>query len=826
MSDREQYTRGSNSPVRRRRGSFWKRLTIPQWLEIVALLIAAGVLFVLGGIILWASLIPIPSINDFENRQVAQSTKIYDRTGNVVLYDAHGAEQRTSVPLSAISPYLQDATIAIEDDTFYHNAGVRPLSDLRALWVDITSGAYVQGGSTITQQVVKNTLLTNDKTITRKIEEVVLALRLTKAYSKDQILDTYLNESPYGGTIYGVQAATQYFFGVDASDVDLAQAAYIAALPQSPTYLSPYGNNRAALDARKNIVLGQMKAQGYITENEYQQAVNEQVQFKTESEGGVLAPHFVFYILQYLEQKYGVDEVDNGGLKVITTLDYQLQQYAQNIITQNAAAEEKQFNASNTALVAIDPKTGQILSMIGSTDYFDNAIQGQYNDALALRQPGSSFKPFVYATAFEKGYTPSTVVFDLQTQFSTSCSPQDVANSASPCFSPVNYDGTFHGPISLRDAIAISDNVASVKVLYLAGIQASINTAQSMGVTSLGDPSQYGLTLVLGAGEASLLQMTSAYGGFANDGVLNPPTGILEVEDSSGRILESYQNQATRVLDPQIARDINDILSDNVARAPEFGSNGPLEFDGYDVADKTGTTDSSRDAWVIGYTPSIVIGEWAGNNDDTPMVKKIAAFIVAPIWHQVMVYALQKYSSPSDTFPAPAPNPNESSLPPVLQGNWNSSPANGIHDILYWVQKDNPLAGAPANPYSDPQTAYWDYPVSLWAAQNGGGASSTDITAGGGAATGSETTGFRITSPQSGTTISANNTVTVSAADPNPGDITSVTYTLNGTKLGVSTAPPYAISFLPQSRGPAILQAVAQHTDGTAETQTVTFTIQ
>ena len=820
--------RDQNRGERRRRARFFKRFSVPQWLELFVLAVFAIGLFGLGGIIVWASLVPIPSINNFENREVAQSTKIYDRTGNVVLYDAHGAEERTSVPLLQISPYIQEATVSIEDQTFYHNAGVRPLSSLRALWVDLTSGSYEQGGSTITQQVVKNALLTQDKTITRKIEEMILALRLTKSYSKDQILNTYLNESPYGGTIYGVQAAAQYFFGVDASDVDLAQAAYIAALPQSPTYLSPYGNNRAALDARKNLVLSQMKAQGYITADEYSQAAAETVQFKTESEGGVKAPHFVFYILQYLEQKYGVDTVDNGGLKVITTLDYDLQQKAQSIISANAAASEKDFNASNTGLVAIDPKTGQILAMVGSADYFNNAIDGQVNVTLANRQPGSSFKPFVYATAFEKGYTPDTVVFDLQTQFSTSCSPQDVANDAPPCYSPGNYDGVFHGPISLRDAIAISDNVASIKTLYLAGIQDSINTAQSLGITTLGDPSQYGLTLVLGGGEVNLLQMTGAYGVFANDGVRNPPTGILQVEDSSGNILESYQNQATRVLDPQIAREINDVLSDNVARTPEFGADSPLEFDGYDIADKTGTTDNSRDAWVIGYSPSIVVGEWAGNNDNTPMVKKIAAFIVAPTWHQVMAYALTKYSSQSDTFPAPAPNPNEDSLPPVLKGNWNTDPSQGIHDILYWVQKNNPLAGPPVNPASDPQFAYWEYPVQLWAENGGYVASSTGSAGGTGAfgGTGGGGTSFQITAPQSGTIVPSSSTLTVTGADSDPQDVASVTYFLNGAILGTASAPPYAISFLPSSRGPATIQAVVKHADGSTEVENSAFTIQ
>ena len=451
------------SPDGKRRRLYFKRFTIPQWLELFVLGLFALGLFIIGGVIVWASLVPIPSIADFENRQVAQSTKIYDRTGNVVLYDAHGQEERTSVPMTSISPYIQEATVSIEDSTFYTNAGVRPLSTLRALWIDLTKGSYQQGGSTITQQVVKNALLTGNKTITRKIEEVILSLRLTKAYSKDQILNTYLNESPYGGTIYGVQAASQYFFGVDASNVDLAQAAYIAALPQAPTYLSPYGNNKKVLDNRKNLVLAQMKNLGYITADEYNQAIAETVQFKTESEGGVLAPHFVFYILSYLEQKYGVDAVDNGGLRVVTTLDYDLQQQAQDIITADSPGLLKNFNASNTGVVVIDPKTGQILTMVGSKDYFNNDIDGQVNITTANRQPGSSFKPFIYATAFEKGYTPQTILFDLQTQFSTACSPSDVTNNKPPCYAPVNYSGEFMGPMSLQKALGNSENVPAVK---------------------------------------------------------------------------------------------------------------------------------------------------------------------------------------------------------------------------------------------------------------------------------------------------------------------------------------------------------------------------
>jgi len=795
-------------------------------MRLTGVAILALILFGLGGVIVWSILVPIPSISDFQNREVAQSTKIYDRTGNVLLYDVHGEEERTSVPLDQISPYVQQATIAIEDQSFYTNSGIDPFSILRALWADLTSASYAQGASTITQQVVKNALLTQNKTVTRKIEEIILALRLTRAYSKDQILNTYLNEAPYGGPIYGVQAASQYFFGINASQVDLAQAAYLAALPQAPTYYSPYGDNKAALDARKNLVLSQMLKLGYINQSEYEQAVAEQVQFQQVSNTGINAPHFVFYVEEYLEQKYGVDAVQNGGLRVTTTLDWDLQKFAEDTVASDAQERLTNFNDSNTAVVALDPKTGQILAMVGSSDYFNDSIDGQVNDALALRQPGSSFKPFVYATAFERGYTPDTVVFDLQTQFSTACSPQDVSNNTPPCYSPSNYDGTFHGPISFRDAIAISDNVASVKVLYLAGIQPSISTAESLGITTLTDPQNYGLSLVLGGGDVTLLQETAAYGGFANDGTFNPPTGILEVTDSSGNVLEQYTPQPKQVLDPQIARLVNDILSDDVARAPEFASHGVLWFDGYDVADKTGTTDDSRDAWVLGYDPNIVVGEWAGNNDNSPMVKKIAAFIVAPTWHKIMAYALSKYSSSSDAFPPPSPSTG--SLPPVLQGNWNTDSSRGIHDILYWIQKSDPLSGPPTNPYADPEEPYWDYPVQLWAAQMGYGASSIPSTVPSQAPSPQTpaAVGLHIISPQAGSKVPRNTPVTLEAEDPTQ-TVATVVYYLNGVYAGASSAPPYNILVTPNPQVPQQqMRAVAQLINGTVEEARETFNLQ
>ncbi len=805
-----------------------KRLAgmMPPWLELSLVAIAAAFFIIVGASAVWAALTPIPSIENFENRQVAQSTKIYDRTGNVVLYDVHGSMRRTAVPLEQISIYAREAAIATEDDTFYTNAGFRPKAFLRAVLVNLRfmPGITGQGGSTITQQVVKNALLTQDKTISRKVKEIILALRLTRVYSKDQILQTYLNEIPYGGTVYGIQEASQYFFGVDANDLDLAQAAYLAALPQAPTYYSPYGNHRDELDVRKDFVLRRMKELSLITQEEWDRATNEKVEFRDEVEMGIKAPHFVFYVREYLEQKYGVDAVDREGLRVITTLDYDLQQKAEAIVEKRAPAMLRDFDASNTGLVVVDPKTGQVLVMIGSKGYFDDTIDGKVNVALAHRQPGSSFKPFVYATALKKGYTPETVVFDLKTQFSALCRPDDFSDEP-PCYSPENFDGKFQGPITFRNALAQSVNIPAVKALYLAGITDSINTAVDFGISTLAGADRYGLTLVLGGGEVNLLEMTGAYAVFANDGLKNPPTGIVRVEDNRGRVLEEYAKKETRVIDPQIAREINDILSDNAARTPEFGADSPLNFADYDVADKTGTTNDFRDVWILGYTPSVSVGAWAGNNDNTPMQKKIAAFIIAPLWHEVMLAALEKYSSPTDVFPAPAPETD--SLSPVLTGSWNIGSSEGVHDILHWVDKDNPRGARPSDPGNDPQYPRWEYAVSLWAGQHPYLLIGTPATDGQPyAPVVSQPADFQIISPHTAATVPWGVPVNAIITQPRSSDVRFVSYYLNGGLLGVSSIPPYALSFKPGVHGPATLQAVVTRIDGSTAGQSVSFTVQ
>ncbi len=683
----------------------------------VLLFFGIGLLFA-GILVLVVAFTPTPDIASFADRQVDQSTKIYDRTGQILLYDYNRDARRDVVPLSAISPNAISATVAIEDSSFYQHGGIRLTSIFRAILVDALGGALSQGGSTITQQVVKNTLLTNNKSIVRKIHEWILAIKLEQSYSKDQILATYLNSIPYGGTLYGIEAASEAYFGVTAKDLSVAQAAYLAAMVQAPSYYSPYGTHKADLDTRKNVVLARMHTLGFIDDAAYAAAKSEQVTFAPASQNAIIAPHFVFYILNQLGQTYGQDALVSG-LKVITTLDADLQTKAESIVNTYALQNATKFKATNASLVAIDPQTGQILTMVGSRDFFDTTIDGQYNAALALRQPGSTMKPFIYALALMNGYTRDTIVFDTPTQFSTACRPSDVTNSTPPCYAPVNFDGIFRGPMTFETAIAQSINVPAIKVLYLVGISNAIHLAESMGLTTLGNAAQYGLTLVLGGGEVRLLDLTGAYAAFADDGVHNAPTGILEVDNSSGDVLQKYEANPVQVLPTNIARDMSAMLSDAPARVPEYSLNSPLSFAGYDVAVKTGTTDDTKDAWVVGYTPSIAIGTWAGNNDNSPMVKSIAGFIVAPMWHDVMAYALSKY--PKTYFGEPDPIP--ATVPPMLRGEWQIPDATGAvvpHSLLYWTNKNDPRGSAPQSAANDPQYPYWEYGIASWYASHPG----------------------------------------------------------------------------------------------------------
>ena len=661
------------------------------------------------------------------------------------MYDVSGNARRTVVASTDISDNIKNATVAIEDAGFYNHGGIRVISIVRAMFDDLLSGGFSQGGSTITQQLIKNTLLTNDKTIARKIKEWILAIKLEKVFSKDDILTLYLNQVPYGGNIYGVEEASKAFFGIDAKDLDIAQSAYLASIPQAPTYYSPSGANTAALTTRADLTLQKMESLGFITTDQYNQALAEKVTFLPSATQTIKAPHFVMYVIQYLEQKYGVNEVENGGLNVITTLSYPLEEKFEQAVKSYIDTQGPNFNMSNAASVAINPKNGDILSMVGSYDYFSTTTDGNFNVATApSRQPGSTFKPIVYSEAFMKGYTPETTLFDVPTELNSSCSPQDEPFSSSTdqsqCYMPQDFDGKYRGPMSLRDALAQSINIPSIELSYLAGLGDSLQLAQKMGITSLGtDPNQYGLTLVLGGGGVSLLEMTNAYGVFANDGSYVPYRSILKVTDSSGNVLEQASDPTpVSVMPANIARTISDILSDDQARAAEYGLHSVFDIPGYSVAAKTGTTNNTKDVWTIGYSPDVVVGVWGGNDDDTAMVKKIAGLIIAPLWNTLMTDALA--STSADTLIKPALE-DVSNDKPVFRGIWQGGQTYTIdtvsgklatqytpqetqkeiaipdlHSLLYWVDKNDPLGPAPTNPSSDPQFNNWESAVQTWAA--------------------------------------------------------------------------------------------------------------
>lgn len=780
---------------------------------------AAIFLLLTSAIIVWISTFQIPSLQSIDELRVTQSTKIYDKTGNILLYDISQNSKRTVVPLDQISKNVQNATIAIEDKDFYQHHGIDFKAIIRAIGIDILTLNFNQGGSTITQQVVKNSILTNEKFVSRKLKELVLAWQLERVLTKDEILSMYLNEIPYGGSIYGIEEASETFFGKKASDLDLAQSAYLASIPNAPTYYSPYGAHKDKLDERKNLVLSEMKNQGMISESDYEAAKTEQVDFKVKEDSSIKAPHFVFYVIDYLQKKYGADVLEKGGLKVITTLDYDMQAEAQDIAKKYATSNEKDFNASNAAIVAIDPKTGGILTMVGSRDYFDKEIDGAFNVTLAKRQPGSTIKPFVYSEAFLKGYTPDTVLFDVKTQFSSSCTP-DNTTSDNGCYSPDDYDLKYRGPINLRNALAQSVNIPSVEVLYLAGLSDSINLARDMGLASLSNKGDYGLTLVLGGGEVTPLEMTSGYGVFANEGQRNDYTPIQEIDDKDGKVLETISPRPRQVLDKEVALKIDDILSDNVAREPLYGQTSALFFPTRQVAVKTGTTNDYRDAWIMGYTPSVAVGAWAGNNDNSPMVHKVSGLIVAPMWRAFMDKVLAKY--PVETFESPDLT-NDLSVKPVLRGIWQGGYSTlidkvsgklatdytpkeslgevitgGVHSILRWVDRSDPTGPIPAHPESDPQYNNWEYAVRKWAQENGVVDTNPSIPVDAdNVHTENSIPKVSIQTPADSSTIGENQTTNVNLIISNSFPITKVQISLNGVVVAQSSSKINSFSFNP-----------------------------
>lgn len=672
-----------------------------------------------GGVVYLAVLIrQLPSPEQLGERQIVQSTKIYDRSGSTLLYEIHGEEKRTVVPFDSIPSSLKNATLAAEDANFYTEPAFNWKGILRAFVANLREGRITQGGSTISQQLVKNIFLGPEKTVTRKLKELVLAIELESKYSKDEIFSFYLNQIPYGANAYGVEAASQTFFGTSVGSSTLARAALLAALPKAPSYYSPWGTHLEELMDRKNRILDRMAELGHITPEQAKKAKDEKLVFQPPSIGSIKAPHFALSVKEYLVNRYGEDVVTNGGLRVVTTLDWELQQLAEKVVEEGVVRNIELYTAKNGALMAEDPKTGQILAMVGSRNYFDAKNNGNFNIATqGLRQPGSALKPFVYMTAFQKGYTPKTVLWDVPTEF-------DARNDDNPehSYKPVNFDSVFVGAVPMENSLAQSRNVTAVKTLYLAGFDDVLKNLHAFGITTLNERWRYGLSLTLGGGEVKLIDLLGAYATLSQDGTRHPQTSILRVEDASGRVLEEFKDAPEEVSLPQYPRLISQILSDSSLRSPVFQSSLPLTvFDGYEVALKTGTTEDYRDAWAFGYSPFLAVGVWAGNNDNTPMTRHGSSILAAvPMWNAFLKEALQRYTPEPFTRPEPYALPQK----PMLNGESIVIPTLGnqrfpqIHSLLYYADREDPLGTPPENPLKDSQYENWERAVLEWARAN------------------------------------------------------------------------------------------------------------
>lgn len=591
----------------------------------------------------WFILKDFPSPARLVYSETSQTTKIFDRSGTL-LFDIFVDKNRTVVPISAIPDFVQKSTIAIEDKDFYKHKGINPVGGMVRAIKETLLKKQLQGGSTITQQLVKTTLLTPERTLQRKVKEIILAVLVEFRYSKDQILELYLNHAPYGGTAWGIEAAAETYFGKSVKDLNLAEAALLAGLPQAPTLYSPYGAHPEYAKNRQSAVLNRMVEDGYITQGEADSAKAAELVFKPLN-ANIKAPHFVMYVKEQLVAKYGEKQVEQGGLKVTTTLDLPLQDFAQTTVASEVAKLEK-YRVGNGASVITRPFTGEVLAMVGSKDYFASD-SGSFNVTTALRQPGSAIKPINYAIGLEnKKVTPATVFNDVPTCFPSITSP----------YCPRNYDGNFHGPVQLRFALGNSYNIPAVKMLKLNSPEVMVASASAFGITTLTDPTRYGLSLTLGGGEVPMTEMATAFGVFANSGIKKDLVSILKVEDAQGKILDEYndsnldiKNPSTllingpRVLSTEAAFLISHILLDQNARAAAFGSSF-LQISGHPgVSVKTGTTDDLRDNWTIGFTPEILVATWVGNNDNSPMNQYLVSGVTgaAPIWNKIMSFYLK-----------------------------------------------------------------------------------------------------------------------------------------------------------------------------------------
>jgi len=732
----------TSRPAKKRRGFFHKinssdnkspRTRRKLWRRLLPYFFGAILIFgiFVVGLFAWYSR-DLPQVGKIIDRPVALSTKIYDRTGETLLYEVHGDQNRTLIAVGDLPDYIKQSTIAIEDKDFYKHGGISLRGIVRSQIMPLLKGQRVQGGSTLTQQFVKNAILSNERKLSRKIKEWILSYQIEKKFSKDQILEFYLNEIPYGSSAYGIESAAKYYFGKTAKDLTLGEAAVLAALPQAPSYYSPYGNNKDKLIDRQHVVLNLMVEQGYIDQAKADAAKAEPLNFKKRAEN-ILAPHFVMYVRELLEKKYGASTVEQSGWIIRTSLDWEAQQKAEKAITDIAVKNQESFDAGNASLVALDVNSGEILAMVGSKDYFDDDIDGQVNVALSPRQPGSSLKPFVYLAAFTKGYRPDTILFDLKTKFG-------FKPDGTP-YEPNNYDLKEHGPVTMRQALAGSLNIPAVKTLYLAGVYNVLDWAQKFGYTTLNDRDRYGLSLVLGGGEVKLLEHVNAYATLAREGVYKDTIAILDIKDSKGKEIEKAEdNDGHRIIEKEPVRSVVDVMSDNSARAYIFGESNYLTLPDRPVAAKTGTTNDYHDAWTLGFTPDIATGVWVGNSDNKEMKRGADGSVVAaPIWNRFMremtsgqpVKDFKKQDLEPCSKPMVCGQLGAEQIVKIdkMSGKLatqytpyttiEEKKYMAVHNILQYVNINDPLGDAPTNPASDPQYQFWEDPVQKWAQENG-----------------------------------------------------------------------------------------------------------
>jgi len=638
----------------------------------------------------------LPSPDLIGEKIVSGGTEIYDRTGKILLYKT--GFRRSWVNFEDIPENVIKATLIAEDQDFYSHHGISLKGILRSIYLNIKTKSLEYGGSTITQQLARNLFLTKEKTLLRKINEIILALKLEQKYSKNEILTYYLNSIYYGGGNIGIRAAADYYFDKKLKDLTLSEAVILASIPKAPALYAPVNKeNIERLKKRRDYLLSRLKEEGWIDEKEYNLALNEEIKIVKTKYAGMIAPHFVIEVLSELKNKFPNLNLEEVNLKVISTLDYDLQKIAEKAVVDGAKRNKEKYGGSNAALMAINPKTGEVLALVGSKDFFDETIDGQVNVPFRPRQPGSAFKPISYAALFELGYPDKTIVFDVPTDFGN--------------YRPQNFDKKFKGPVTLRQALAESRNVPSVKVFYLAGPERVVDLARKAGISYLKDWQNYGLSLGLGTAEIKMADLIRFYGALANDGKLVSQSLILKIIQDKEVIYE-YKPEEKEIVSSQTARILNDILKDVEARKGLLQASLPLTiFPSYEVALKTGTTQFYQDAWTFGYTPNIVVGVWAGNTDGTPMQRGGASIVAAlPIFHDFMLEAIKMGLVSQEKFTPPIKSKIEK---PMLNGQFLTP--YGIHDILFYVDRNNPLSPEiPGYQSKDPMFWKWEEGVRNW----------------------------------------------------------------------------------------------------------------